>query len=544
MGAGILRWEGLSVRYAGAHAGAPATQAVRDLSFELAAGECLAIVGESGSGKTQSMLAPFGLAAGAELSGRAWFEGVDLVSASEPQRNALRGTRVGFVFQDPLTSLAPHLRIGEQLTEGIRYHCRADRATADRHACHLLELVQLTEPQQRLRQYPHELSGGMRQRIVIAMALACEPCLLVADEPTTALDATVQAEILSLLRRLQQERGMALVFISHDLGAVARVADRVLVLNKGVSVENGPAAQVLRWPVHSYTRDLARAARSESGPPVASSELGAEASPAIVCESVSVSFKAPRLSWWRGRPRPTTDAVKEVSFKLARGRALGIVGESGSGKSTLLRAAVGLQAFRGSVFWGGRSLGSPSRLPLERRLDVQMVFQDALASLDPSKPVGTSVALAVRQRHPSLDRAQAQARVDALLQACGLDPELGLRHPTQLSGGQNQRAAIARALGTEPVVLACDEAVSALDMTVRNQVLDLLGRLRCEMGLAVLFVTHDIGVVKRLCDDVVVMHRGRVVEAGMTRQVLGDPRDPYTRTLLDAVLELPPEEVE
>jgi peptide/nickel transport system ATP-binding protein len=537
----LLRWQGLGVAYADG-AQAPAVQVVRDLSFELHAGECLAIVGESGSGKTQSMLAPFGLAPGPRLSGQAWFDGVDLVAADEPARNALRGRRVGFVFQDPLTSLAPHLRIGEQLTEGLCFHRGLGQAAADQIALQLLQRVQLTEPGRRLRQYPHELSGGMRQRVVIAMALACEPALLVADEPTTALDATVQAEVLSLLHRLQRELGMAMVFISHDLGAVARVADQVLVMKAGAAVEQGPAQRVLAAPQQAYTRELAQAARPVpprlSGPDDAAAGLV----PVVRCDDLTVAFAAPGR-WWLSGQGASTTAVQNVSLSLAPGEALGIVGESGSGKSTLMRALVGLQAFSGEVAWRGQALRHSRPMALAQRLDVQMVFQDALASLDPSLSVGQSVALAVRQRNKAWPAAQVAARVASLLQQCGLDPALAARHPTQLSGGQNQRAAIARALGAEPSVLACDEAVSALDVTVRNQLLDLLDQLRRDTGLAILFVTHDMAVVRRLCDRVVVLYRGQVVERGSAQQVLLKPTHAYTQALLAAVPELPAEEV-
>ena len=538
----VLRWQGLSVRYAGLEPGFPKVEAVRDLSLDVAAGECLAIVGESGSGKTQSMLAPFGLAPGAELEGSAWLEEVDLVAAAEPERNALRGRRAGFVFQDPLTSLAPHLSVGEQVTEGLQFHLGLARAAAERKAVQLLDQVQLTEPARRLKQFPHELSGGMRQRVMIAMALACDPAVLVADEPTTALDATVQAEVLALLRRLQQELGMAMVFISHDLGAVSRVADQVLVMRGGSKVEQGSARRVLAQPQHSYTADLARAARTAPLVPQPAPAAREPAEPVIACESVSVGFPGPRERWWRRGRRPVIQAAQDVSFDLRLGRALGIVGESGSGKSTVMRAAAGLQGCGGQVTWSGKALGRPGRLPLAQRLDVQMVFQDALASFDPSRSVGASVAMAVRQRHPSWNAGQVQVRVASLLSACGLDPALGGRYPAHLSGGQNQRAAIARALGAEPRVLACDEAVSALDVSVRNQVLDLLLHLKRETGLAILFVTHDMAVVRRLCDHVVVLHQGKVVESGEVRQVLLSPRAAYTRKLLDAVLELPAQE--
>lgn len=538
----VLLWQGLSVRYAGLEPGSPEIEAVRDLSFELSAGECLAIVGESGSGKTQSMLAPFGLAPGAGLEGRAWLGEVDLVSAAEPERNALRGKRAGFVFQDPLTSLAPHLTVGDQITEGLRFHLGMTRAAAERRALALLDQVQLTDPARRLKQFPHELSGGMRQRVMIAMALACEPALLVADEPTTALDATVQAEVLALLRRLQRDLGLAMVFISHDLGAVSRVADQVLVMRRGSMVEHGPARRVLAQPEHAYTAGLARAARRAPLVQQPAPTAADHAEAVIACASVSVSFSSSRASWWRRGGRPVIQAAEDVSFQLRRGCALGIVGESGSGKSTVLRAAVGLQRCSGVVRWSGTALGRPGRLPLAQRLDVQMVFQDALASFDPSMSVGASVAMAVRQRHPSWHADQVQVRVAALLEACGLEPAFARRHPTQLSGGQNQRAAISRALGAEPRVLACDEAVSALDVSVRNQVLELLLQLKRDMGLAILFVTHDMAVVRRLCDEVVVLRHGKVVESGGVHQVLLSPRTDYTRALLDAVLELPAQE--
>jgi ABC-type dipeptide/oligopeptide/nickel transport system ATPase component len=310
-----MRWISLGVGYGAARGSAPVVQAVRDLSFELPAGECLAIVGESGSGKTQSMLAPFGLAAGAALSGQAWLDGVELVAADEPARNAVRGTRAGFVFQDPLTGLAPHLAVGEQLTEGLRFHRRMGAPAAHDRALQLLDLVQLKDAGRCLRQYPHELSGGMRQRVMIAMALACEPALLVADEPTTALDATVQAEVLSLLHRLQRDLGMAMVFISHDLGAVARLADRVLVMKAGAVVEQGPAARVLARPQAAYTRELARAAQPAPLQPAHAVDPDGRIPAALSCDAASVAFVDTGRRWaWGGRSSIT--AVAEVSFVM------------------------------------------------------------------------------------------------------------------------------------------------------------------------------------------------------------------------------------
>lgn len=525
----MLAWRDLHVRHASG-----SVHAVRGLSFELQRGECLALVGESGSGKTQSLLAPFGLAPGATLEGQAWFDGVDLVSATGTQVDELRGRRVGFVFQDPLSSLAPHLTLGEQLTEAARHHLGLSAAEAKQRALALLEQVQVPDPARRLRQYPHELSGGQRQRVMIAIALACDPALLVADEPTTALDASVQREVLGLLRRLQQQRGMAMLFISHDLGAVAGVADRVLVMQAGSAVEQGPCASLLAKPGQEYTRLLLDAGRlppwpQEPPPP-------APGPAALQAQDLSVRYALPRTGWRRRHH----EAVAGATLAVAPGQALGIVGESGSGKSSLLRALVALQPHAGGELrWEGTPV-PPGRLSAERRQSVQMVFQDALASLDPSLPVGVSVGLSVRLRHADWSAERVALRVGELLAGCGLDPALAARYPAQLSGGQAQRAAIARALGAEPRVLACDEAVSALDPTVRSQVLTLLDELRRALQLAIVFVTHDFAVVRRLCQQVVVLHEGRIVEAGASRAVLDAPCHPYTRRLLQAALHLPP----
>lgn len=526
----ILEWDGFDVMFSATD---ERLHVVKSLSLCIKAGECLAIVGESGSGKTQSVMAPFGLSDGAIMAGRVWFEKLDLIVANELEKNDIRGRKVGFVFQDPMTSLAPHLTIGEQLAISLTHHCGLSKRDATSRCVELLEAVKMSEPRLCLGQYPHELSGGMRQRAMLAMAISCDPILLVADEPTTALDAAVQVEILSLLNELRKSRSMALLVISHDFGVVASIADRIAVMHQGRCVEVGDASAVLSTPRDSYTQLLLQAAKATQCYARVSDAQDA----VLEIANATVKFRTSSgfFSW---RAREPTVALNDVSLQLFPGEALGVVGESGSGKSTLLNVLIGKLKSTGVVRLNGHDRGQKGSVSLTSKLDVQLVFQDATSSFDPCLTIGKSISIAVRQRNPGWSADDVNVRVHQLLKSCGLDVTIAHRWPSQLSGGQNQRAAIARALATEPKILACDEAVSALDVTIRTQVLDLLIELMLELDLAIIFITHDMGVVRHLCARVLVIQNGRVVERGLTCEVLSDPREEYTRKLLNSVLTL------
>ena len=510
-------------------------RAVRDLSLAVAPGECLGIVGESGAGKSQAFLAALGLLApNGRATGKAHFGFVDLLSLRQTELDRIRGARIGMVFQDPMTSLTPHLRIGDQIAEPIIHHMGISSEEARGRALTLLNRVHVTDAARRMRQYPHELSGGMRQRVMIAIALSCDPVLLIADEPTTALDVTIQAQILALLAELKRSRGMSMVLITHDMGAVAGVADRVAVMRGGVVVEVDTVDAVFKAPKHAYTQALLAAIPSLEGAaavPGARATTPAISSPALVLDDVRVQFKV-RTS--RFGPQKTLRAVDGVSLELGAGEALGVVGESGSGKSTLARAALQLiRTQSGRVVWLGRpvdALTQSAIRPLRR--DIQVIFQDPLASLDPRMTAAEIVAEPLQVHRPDLHRA---ARDSAVLQALALvrlDPALATRYPHELSGGQCQRVGIARAMVMRPQMLICDEPVSALDVTVQEQIVSLLGELKRETGLAILFISHNLAVVRQLCDRILVLYLGRMIELAPAASIYGRPLHPYTRELL------------
>ena len=517
----MLEVEGLTVALP---PGADRPHAVSNVSFTVAAGEILCIVGESGSGKSVSASAVMGLlpAALRPTAGRIGFEGADLLRATPAAMRALRGARLGMIFQEPMTALNPLMRVGQQMAEVLQVH----GAPVGRRPLELLESVQMPDPPRMLRAYPHQLSGGQRQRVMIAMALALEPAILIADEPTTALDVTTQKEILRLIRDVQGRRGMGVLFITHDFGVVAEIADRVAVMQSGVIVEQGSAERVLNRPQHPYTRSLiaavparARAARPpETGPLL------------LDLQGVGKTYRRPGLL--RG---PGTPAVVNATLHIRRGETLGLVGESGSGKSTLARCIVDLVTpDQGSIRFDGAELRGLSRaewLPLRKR--IGMVFQDPFASLNPRRRVGDIIAEGpVAHGTP---RAAARARAAELLRLVQLDPGAADRFPHEFSGGQRQRIGIARALALEPELLVADEPVSALDVSVQAGILALLEELRTRLGLTMLFITHDLRVAAQVCDRVAVMQRGCIVEQGPTGTVFGDPQHDYTRTLLDSV---------
>ncbi|QOJ32884.1 MAG: ABC transporter ATP-binding protein [Gammaproteobacteria bacterium] len=533
MSAPLLDVAGLGVRF-DTHAGP--VQAVRSLDFTVAAGEVLGVVGESGSGKSQAMLALLGLlAANGRASGRALFEGQDLLALDEAGLNRVRGSRIAMIFQDPMTSLNPYLSIGAQMALVLHAHRGLRGRDAARECAGMLESVGIQDAGRRLRQHPHELSGGMRQRVMIATALLCRPALLIADEPTTALDVTVQAQILDLMRELRGRFGTAIILITHDLAVVAGLADRLLVMQQGECREAGSPEEIFYAPRERYTRALLAAVPrlDRAGPPPAPSRHPG-AAPLLQARGLRVGYPVAAGRFWGGRR--FLQAVGEVSFELAPGEVLGVVGESGCGKSTLGRAVLQLvPVSAGSVSFLGRDLGSLARAELDAmRRDLQVVFQDPLASLDPRMTVRDIVAEPLETFEPGLDAAQCTNQVAEMLSRVGLDPSHMNRYPHQFSGGQCQRVAIARALITRPRLIVCDEAVSALDVSVRAQILRLLLELRRLLDLSLIFIGHDLAVIRQVSQRVMVMYLGRVMETGPAGELFDRPRHPYTRALLAA----------
>ncbi|MEU2425954.1 ABC transporter ATP-binding protein [Streptomyces sp. NPDC007851] len=499
-------------------------RAVDGLSFTLAAGAALALVGESGSGKSTVASALLGLhhGTGARIGGSVEVAGIDVQAASDEELRRLRGAKAAMVFQDPLSSLDPYYAIGDQIAEVYRVHTRGSRRAARARAVEVLDRVGIPDAPRRARSRPHEFSGGMRQRALIAMALACEPELLIADEPTTALDVTVQAQILDLLHTLREETGMGLLLVTHDVGVAAESVDEVLVMRHGRVVEQGPVAAVLGAPAQPYTRELLSAV-----PRVDAARAPSETSDEVVLEAIGL-----RRDFGRGRRAFT--AVDDVSLTVRRGETLGVVGESGSGKTTLGKMLVGLlEPTAGEVRHDGHA-----RVGVHPA--VQMVFQDPVSSLNPRRSVGESIADPLRARGEK-DEGRIRGRVKELLERVGLEGAHYERYPHEFSGGQRQRVGIARALAADPRVIVCDEPVSALDVTTQAQVVALLGELQRELGLALVFVAHDLAVVRQVSDRVAVMRQGRIVEAGPADEVYDAPRDPYTRQLLAAVPALDPE---
>ncbi|MFJ6417739.1 dipeptide ABC transporter ATP-binding protein [Paeniglutamicibacter sp. NPDC091659] len=578
----LLEVKGLSI-----HAGA--TALVQDLEFSMQAGERIGLIGESGSGKSLTATALLGLLPDElAVDGKARLRGVDanLLSAPDKVMRSLRGDEISMVFQEPLTALNPLMQVGAQVAEVMtRHRTVPNRRAARRRAVELLASVKIPDPAVAARAYPHQLSGGQRQRVMVAMALANDPQLLLCDEPTTALDVTVQRQVLDLVSTQVRERGTGLLFITHDLAVVASMCTRVLVLNRGRIVESGPMEQVFSTPAHPYTRALLAAsdleATDERGrlftvatagsyvPPAPGEEPaqagaqtpapapGRTAAPEQLAVSAQptpgqVSATGPLVSvtglnrtYHRARtslrgPRPEVRALKDVDFTLVAGERLGLVGESGSGKSTLLRILAGLdQPTSGSAVVAGTEVAGAKENRLEGlRRQLQIVFQDPMGSLDPRMRVRDIVGEPLLVPGQSLNGAQRSAKVAEMLLAVGLDPESAERFPHQFSGGQRQRISIARALICRPRVLVADEPVSALDVSVRAQVLNLLADLVDEYALTLLFVSHDLAVVRHLCDRVIVMKDGEIVEAGPTGDVYNNPQHPYTRELIASSLNL------
>ncbi|CAJ0686767.1 Glutathione import ATP-binding protein GsiA [Ralstonia edaphis] len=557
----VVQVQDLSVRFATSER---VVDAVRNLSFHVDRGETLAVVGESGSGKSVTSLALMRLVehGGGKIIGgqmhlrRRNGEVLDLANASPAAMRGVRGADIAMIFQEPMTSLNPVFTVGEQIAESIRLHQGKPASEAKAEALRMLELVRIPEARNVLGRYPHQLSGGMRQRVMIAMALSCKPSLLIADEPTTALDVTIQAEILQLIRALQQELHMAVVFITHDMGVVAEVADRVLVMYKGDRVEEGPSATVFAQPAHPYTRALLSAVprlgsmQGTDGParfpllrvdgtaaavdttpqPAASHDV----QPILRVRDLVTRFDVPTGIF--GRVTRRVHAVEQVSFDLYPGETLALVGESGCGKSTTGRSLLRLvECQSGSIEFAGQNIGELKGPALQTlRRNIQFIFQDPFASLDPRVPVGYSIMEPLLV-HKVASGKEAQQRVEWLLDKVGLQAAHASRYPHEFSGGQRQRICIARALALNPKVVIADESVSALDVSIQAQIVNLMLDLQKEFGVAFLFISHDMAVVERISHRVAVMYLGQIVEIGPRRAIFENPQHPYTKKLMSAV---------
>jgi peptide/nickel transport system ATP-binding protein len=500
--------------------------AVQDVSYDIRSGEILCIVGESGSGKSMSANAIMGLLPDylTPQQGRILFRGQDLLRQEEPALQAIRGKDMAMIFQEPLSALNPLMTVGEQISEVMRVHDAYPGARRMARTLEMLAFVGLPDPAALYHVYPFRLSGGQRQRVMIAMALALEPALLIADEPTTALDVTTQAQILALIARIQKEKGMGVMFVTHDFGVVAEIAHRVAVMEKGIVVEQGPADEVLNRPRHPYTQRLIAAVPHRRG--------DERERPVLDVRNLKKTYVVGR-GWLGGRRE--VHAVDDVSFSVRQGETLGIVGESGSGKSTIGKCLLKLVGIDGGqlVFNGQDIAAMPEARFRPLRHDIQMIFQDPYASLNPRHTVGRIISDGPAAN--GVPRARAEARARELLALVGLDPSAFDRYPNEFSGGQRQRVGIARALALEPKVLVADESVSALDVSVQAQVLQLLHDLQQRLKIALVFITHDLRVAAQICNAVLVMHRGKVVEYGTPAQIFDNPRHAYTRQLIAAV---------
>ena len=570
----VLEVQGLTVRF---DTSERSVVAVKDLGFHVRAGEVLAIVGESGSGKSVTSLSVMRLiehGGGTIASGKISFTRrnggkLDLAKAADSVMRTIRGGEISMIFQEPMTSLNPVFSVGTQVAEAVMLHQGLSHAEAEAEALRMLELVRIPEAKQILKRYPHQLSGGMRQRVMIAMALSCKPSLLIADEPTTALDVTIQAQILQLIRQLQEEMGMAVIFITHDMGVVAEVADRVLVMYHGEAVEEGTCEQIFHNPRHPYTQSLLAAVprlgsmrgTDEPAPfpllritdpeaeqlgtadmdetpvdmpePVASVPSVSDG-PVLSVDNLITRFDVETGFW--GKVKRRVHAVEQVSFNLYPGETLGLVGESGCGKSTIGRSLIGLETPRsGSIVFNGQELTQVSGSQLQKlRRNIQYVFQDPYAALDPRLTVGFSI-MEPLLIHKVCSRQEAERRVGELLERVDRDPAMAVRYPHEFSGGQRQRVCIARALAMNPEIIIADESVSALDVSVRAQIINLLLALQKEFRIAFLFISHDMAVIERVCHRVAVMYLGQIVELGSRRDVFENPLHPYTKRLMSAV---------
>ncbi len=530
---------------------------VEDVSFEIASGETVCVVGESGSGKSVSSLALMRLiefGGGKIAGGKLVFDrkdggAIDLADTEQSLMRTIRGNEIGMIFQEPMTALNPVFTIGRQLTEGLKVHRGMSSSEAEARALELLRDVRIPEPERRLKQYPHELSGGMRQRVVIAMALACKPRLLIADEPTTALDVTIQAEILALIDRLKRETGTAVMFITHDMAVVAQMADRVVVMFRGNKVEEGTVEEIFENPQHPYTQALLAAVPrlgelSGTDYPVPMKLVGSNAadpepilgSDETLLEVEGLTTRFPVKGGFFRQTVANVHAVEDLSFSIAKGRTLSLVGESGCGKSTAGRSILRLvEPMKGKVTLDGVDvLGLSDRDLRKARADMQMIFQDPFASLNPQMKLSDQVVEPL-ENFNMYTASERMDRVAALFDRVELPRSFMQRYPHELSGGQRQRIAIARALALNPKLIVADEAVSALDVSVQAQVVNLMMELQAELDLSFLFISHDMAVVERVSHDVGVMYLGRIVEIGPRRSVFENPQHPYTQALMKAV---------
>ncbi len=506
---------------------------VDDIGFEIHAGETFALVGESGSGKSITALSVLRLLPNnATLNAEAInLQGDDLLKRSEFELCKIRGRRIGFIFQDPMSSLNPVMTIGSQIEEVIKLHFDLPRDAVQQRALELLQQVELPDPQQRIKDYPHQLSGGQRQRVMIAIALAGKPDLLIADEPTTSLDVTIQAQILALLKNIQQQTGMALWLISHDLALVSSIADRVAVMQQGKIVETGVTAEFFNQPKHPYTRKLLNALPSMQSCLTHS----AQEKPPLLQVSDFYCYYPIRKGIFK-RIVDFVRAVDGVSFDIQQGKTLALVGESGCGKTTLGKSLLNLIPGSGRVVINGVELNALTGEALrQQRANIQIVFQDPFSSMNPRMLVGDIIAEGIRALHPEVSSEQRKVRVRQLLQQVDLPEDSALRYPHEFSGGQRQRICIARALAVDPKLIVCDEPTSALDVSVQAQIIQLLKTLQREKGVSYLFITHDLAVVAEIADDVAVMYQGKIIEQGSVTEVLTQPKQAYTQKLLAAV---------
>jgi glutathione transport system ATP-binding protein len=551
----LLSVEGLSVEFGD-------SRVVDDLSFTVQPGRTVAVVGESGSGKSVTSLSTMRLAdmMGAKFAGgRILFGEKDLLKVSQREMRSIRGKEIAMIFQEPMTSLNPVFTIGDQICEVLMLHERMDKASALAEARRLLDMVRLPDSTALLGRYPHQLSGGMRQRVMIAMALACRPKLLIADEPTTALDVTIQAQILNIMRDLQKTLGMGMIFITHDMGVVAEMADEVVVMWKGKKVEEGPVREIFANPQHPYTRTLLAAVpklgsmAGEEFPKRMPLTVLQDGKPAVIGEErvqdtaqydekplLSVKDMFVRFDIKKnlfGKATHRLSAVQKVSFDIHPGETLALVGESGSGKSTIGRTIQQLQsAISGEISFNGKSYASMSSAERYRmRQEVQYIFQDPFASLDPRKTVGFSIAEPINTHGLIQGQKEVRSRVDELLERVGLSSAVADRYPHEFSGGQRQRVCIARALASDPKLIIADEALSALDVSIQAQIINLFMDLQAERKLAYLFISHDMAVVEKMSHRVAVLYLGQIMELGSRRQVFETPTHDYTRRLLSAV---------